>query len=76
MKFTAVNESLSYQFSNVLFQRKIIGLIAKQENEKSTQIYKGKIWIRSLRITATMGKECFKGLQVHKQQQIHIKMHK
>ena len=47
------------------FREKSIGLIAKQ-NEKPIQIYQGKIWIRSLRITATMGKECYMGLQLQK----------
>ena len=37
MKFTVLNESLSKQSRNVLFQRKLIGLIAKQQNEKSTK---------------------------------------
>ena len=48
------------------FREKSIGLTAKQQNEKSTQIYQGKISIRSLRITVTMGNECYKGLQLQK----------
>ena len=32
-----------------------------QQNEKSTQRYKRKVWNRNLAMTATMAKECFEG---------------
>ena len=39
-------------------REKLIGLIVKQQNEKSTEEYTRKIWIRGLMITVTMRKEC------------------
>ena len=41
---------------------KILKII--QQNDKSTQEYKGKIWIRSITTIAPMGKECDKGQQL------------
>ena len=39
-------------------------LIINQQNDKPTQEYQRKIWIRSLTTIASMGKECIKGQQL------------
>ena len=43
---------------------KLIGLILKQQNDKSSQIYPRKLWIGGLTITVTMGKVCYQGQQL------------
>ena len=48
------------------FRDKVIGLMEKQQNDKSTQVYSRKLWIRSLVVTATMGKVCKKGQWLQK----------
>ena len=47
----------------------IIGLTVLQQNEKSTQIFKRKLWIRGLAAIVVMGEKCIEGLQLQKPQE-------
>ena len=49
-------------------REKSVGLTVIQENVKSTQIFKRKLWIRGLAAIAVMEEKCIKGLQLQKQQ--------
>ena len=53
------------------FREKSAGLIANQQNEKSTQIYSNQLWIRGPAINAIMGKSVIKDGDYKK---IHIKV--
>ena len=59
MKFTAVNDGLSKQSRMFCSREKLIGLIVKQQNDKSSQVYSRKLLIRGLAITVTIGKVCY-----------------
>ena len=47
--------------------------MVSQKNEKSTQLYSTKSWIRSLAITVGVGKVCYKREQSQKSQQVHLR---
>ena len=56
-------------------REKVIGLTFLQQNEKPTQIFKRKLWIRGLAAIAVMGGKHSKGLQLQKPQEIHLDVH-
>ena len=44
------------------YREKVIGLAIIQQNEKSTQIFKSKLWIRGLAAIVVVGEKYIKGL--------------
>ena len=57
------------------FREKSTGLTIIQQNEKSTQIFKRKVWIRGLAAIAAVGEKHNKGLQLQKLQEIHFEVY-
>ena len=49
--------------------------MVSEQNEKSTQLYSTKSWIRSLAITGGMGEVCYQRQQLQQSQEVHIKVY-
>ena len=56
-------------------REKVEVLNINQQNDKPTQEYKRKIWIRSLTTIVPMGNECDKGQQLQEPQDIYSKVY-
>ena len=57
-------------------REKVQVLSINQQNDKHTQEYQGKIWIRSLTTIMPMGKEHYKSQQLQESQDIYFKVHR
>ena len=75
MEFSLENESFLETTSMFCFRGKSIGLTVIQQNEKSTQIFKRKLWIRGLAAIGVMGEMCIKGLQLQKPWGVHFEVY-
>ena len=69
-------ESFLWQQTMFCKREKVLVQNIKQQNNKHTQEYQVKIWIRSLTTIVPMGEKCYKGQQLQESQDIYPQVYR